>query len=75
MLAVEKRDGDVLPLFDTLGPGGVLYSVGGTSSLGNIVIDFLPGRDYAFECGFQDNEKAPPHNKLGMYGVIKVRQR
>ena len=75
VLAVEKRDGDVLPLFDTLGPNGVLYSVGGESSLGNMIVDFLPGREYMFECGFQDNPKAPPHNKMGMYGVIKVRNR
>ena len=75
LTAVDKRGGDVEALFDRTGAGAVLYSVGGTSSLGNLIIDFLPGREYYFECGFQDNEKSPEHFKLGMFGSIKVRKR
>lgn len=73
--AVDQRGGNVEALFDTKGPGAVLYSTAGTSPLGNLVIDFLPGREYAFECGFKDDDKSPEHYKLGMYGSIKVKKR
>jgi hypothetical protein len=75
LTAVDKRGGDVEPLFDRTGPAAVLYSLGGTSSLGNVVVDLLPGREYYFECGFQDTDKSPEHYKLGMYGSIKVKKR
>jgi hypothetical protein len=77
LIAVDKRGDDVEALFDRspAAAGAVLYSIGGTSALGNLLIDFLPGRQYYFECGFQDNEKSPEHYKLGMFGVIKVRKR
>jgi uncharacterized cupredoxin-like copper-binding protein len=75
VIALEKKKIDPLPLFDLMGPGGVLYSTAGNASLGNMVIDFLPGREYAFECTFQDDAKSPTHNMLGMYGSIKVKNR
>ncbi|HKY96900.1 MAG TPA: hypothetical protein VJL35_03520 [Gemmatimonadaceae bacterium] len=73
VVAVDKVDGDVFPLFEKNGGIGVLYSDAGKAPLGNLVIDFLPGRAYVLECGFQDDDKSPPHYKLGMYGSIKVR--
>ena len=73
IVAVDKVDGDVFPLFEKNGGLGVLHSDAGNPALGNLVIDFLPGREYVFECGFQDDDKSPPHYKLGMYGSIKVR--
>ena len=73
ILAVDKHDGDVQPLFEKNGGMGVLHSVPGTDALGNLVVDFLPGREYLVDCSFQDDEKSPPHYKLGMYGSIKVR--
>jgi hypothetical protein len=73
--AVDKRNGDVEALFDRSGAAAVVYSLGGDPSLGNVLIDFLPGREYYFECGFQDNDKSPEHYKLGMFGSIKVRNR
>jgi hypothetical protein len=68
--AVDKRGGDVFPLFEE--GIGVLHSRGGEPALATLDINFLPGREYLIECGFQDSEKAPPHYSLGMYGSIKV---
>jgi hypothetical protein len=75
IVAVDKRDGDVEPLFEPNGGVGVLHTVPGQSALGVLSIDFLPGREYLVDCGFQDDDKSPPHYKLGMYGSIKVRPR
>jgi hypothetical protein len=68
--AVDKRNGNVKPLFEN--HVGLLHSRGGETALGTLDIDFLPGREYLVECGFQDNDKAPPHFALGMTGSIKV---
>jgi hypothetical protein len=73
VVAIDKKDGDVEPLFEKNGGMGVLHSNAGTDALGRLVIDFLPGREYLVDCGFQDDDKSPPHYKLGMYGSIKVR--
>jgi hypothetical protein len=73
VLAVDKRDGDVGALFEKNGGIGVLHSTAGNSALGRIVVDFLPGREYLVDCSFSDDDKSPPHYKLGMYGSIKVR--
>jgi len=72
--AVEKRGGDVNALFDVTGPGAVLWAVPGSSPLGQLQIDFLPGREYLIECGFKDDDKSPEHYKLGMFGSIKVKK-
>jgi hypothetical protein len=73
LIAVDKHDGDVEPLFEKNGGLGVLHSPAGDPSLGLLEVDFLAGREYVIECGFQDDDKAPPHYKLGMYGSIRVR--
>lgn len=73
LIAVDKRKGDVRKLFDNA--QGVLHSHAGDTALGNLNINFLPGRQYYVECGFQDDDKAPPHFMLGMYGVIHVKGR
>lgn len=70
VVAVDKRKGDVEPLFEQ--GLGVLHSRAGEPALGHLDIDFLPGREYLIECGFQDDETSPPHYALGMYGSIKV---
>ena len=70
VLAVDKRKGNVFPLFEER--LGVLHSRGGEAALGRLDIDFLPGREYLIVCGFQDDDKSPPHYRLGMYGSIKV---
>lgn len=75
LIAVDKMDGDVAPLFDKHSDYGVLYSDAGKRSFGSLTIDFLPGREYVIECGFQDDDKALPHYKLGMYGSIKVQNK
>lgn len=51
---------------------GLLHAQAGTSSLGFITLNLLPGREYLIECEFQDSAKAPPHYELGMFGSIKV---
>jgi hypothetical protein len=73
LIAVDKRKGDVEALFED--GEGVLHSRTGETALGNLNINFLPGRQYYVECGFQDNDKSPPHFTLGMYGVIHVSER
>jgi hypothetical protein len=70
LMQVENADGDVLPLFDSL--IGVLHSYSRQSPVGALEVNLLPGREYAIECTFQDDEKAPPHVKLGMFGSIHV---
>ena len=72
VIAVDKKDGDVGELFDRNGGIGVLHAMPGQSALGVLSVDFLPGRDYMLDCSFSDDEKSPPHYKLGMYGSIHV---
>jgi len=69
----DKRGADVEDLFEVNGGMGVLHALPGNAALGNLSIDFLPGREYLIDCSFTDDEKSPPHYKLGMYGSIKVR--
>jgi hypothetical protein len=70
VMAVDKRKGDVQPLFER--HIGVLHSRGGETALGMLDINFLAGRDYIVECAFQDDDKSPPHFALGMQGSIHV---
>lgn len=51
---------------------GVLASSGGKAPIGLLRFDLLPGRDYAFLCGFSDSAGAPLHYELGMFGSIHV---
>jgi hypothetical protein len=67
---LDKAKGDVRPLFEN--HIGVLHSRGGETALGLLDIDFLAGREYLVECGFQDDDKSPPHYELGMTGSIRV---
>jgi hypothetical protein len=67
---VDKKGGDVEPFFEQ--NFGLLHSPGGTSPLGVLELQLLPGRDYVIECGFSDTDKSPPHYMLGMTGLIRV---
>jgi uncharacterized cupredoxin-like copper-binding protein len=69
----DKKGVDVDDLFEKNGGVGVLHAQAGNAALGALTIDFLPGREYMIDCSFSDDEKSPPHYKLGMYGSIKVR--
>lgn len=62
--------GNIDELID--GEYGVLHSMGGTSPLGALQVDLLPGRVYMIECGFKDDDTSPEHYKLGMFGTFKV---
>jgi hypothetical protein len=74
VIAYDKRKEDPRPLFD--GPGlGVLHSRGGETALGTLDFEFLPGREYLMDCGFQDDDKSPPHYMLGMYASVRVLRR
>jgi hypothetical protein len=67
---VDEAGGDIDPLIEN--HIAVLHGQGGTTPLGLLTIDLLPGREYMLECGFQDANGAPPHYKLGMTGSIRV---
>ena len=45
---------------------GVLHARTGTSPLGTLDFEVLPGREYLIVCTFQDTPKSPPHFALGM---------
>jgi hypothetical protein len=70
VLATAKAKGDVDALTDD--GIGVLHARGGESSLGQLNVEFLPGREYMIVCTFMDDDKSPPHYALGMYGSIRV---
>lgn len=67
---VEKANGNVDALFEQ--DLGLLNSRAGETSLGQLEIDMLPGREYVIVCFFQDTEKSKPHYELGMFGTIRV---
>lgn len=62
--------GNIEELLD--GDYGVLHSMGGTSPLGALQLDLLPGRVYLIECGYKNDDKSPEHYKLGMFATFKV---
>ena len=67
---VDKAGGDVEALFEQ--NLGLLHSPAGSSPVGLLRVDLLPGRTYMIECGFSDTPKAKPHYELGMFGSIRV---
>ena len=69
LLAAEKAGENVDSLFDK--GIGVLHVYGGEAPLGRLTFDVLPGREYLVACYFKDNDKAPEHYSLGMYGSFK----
>ena len=73
VVAVDKVDGDIDPLIDT--GLGLVWARTGETSLGRLEVNLLPGREYLIDCGFTDDDKSPPHYKLGMYGSIKTGSR
>lgn len=73
VLATDKAKGDVDALIED--GIGVLHARGGESSLGQLNVQFLPGREYMIVCTFMDDDKSPPHYTLGMYGSIRISAR
>jgi len=51
---------------------GVLHSPGGSSPVGLLEVDLLPGREYLIVCNFADTPTSPHHAELGMLGGITV---
>lgn len=51
---------------------GVLHSPGGSSPVGLLEVDLLPGREYLIICNFSDTPTSPRHLRLGMLGGITV---
>ena len=70
IIEVDKVDGDIDPFIES--GMGLLWARGGGESLARLEFEMLPGREYMIDCGFQDDDKSPPHYKLGMYGSIRV---
>ncbi len=69
--ATDEKGGDVDALFDQ--NLGLLHGYGGVSPAGMLDVELAPGREYVYECAFKDDEKAPEHFKLGMFGSFRVR--
>jgi hypothetical protein len=63
---VDAKDGDVGALFDQ--SFGLVHGFGGVTPAGMLEVDLVAGREYVYECGFQDDDKSPPHHRLGMFG-------
>ena len=70
LLAIEKAGGNSDSLFEA--GVGVLQAQPGKAPLGRLEVDMLPGREYMIVCLFANDDKSPPHYKLGMYGSIRV---
>ena len=71
MRALDEKGGDVMSLFDQA--LGILHGYGGVTPAGMLEVDFVAGREYVYECGFQDGDTSPPHHKLGMFGSFVVK--
>jgi S-formylglutathione hydrolase len=70
LLDVQKSAGNTDSMIDDA--IGVLHSPAGTSTLGLLDVDMLPGRDYTIICTLADDDKSRPHVMLGMQGTIRV---
>jgi plastocyanin len=70
-LETQKSGGNVKALIEDA--IGVLHSPAGTTPLGRLDLDMVPGRSYVIVCTLSDSAKAPPHVMLGMSGEIDVR--
>lgn len=70
LLDVQKKGGDPAPMIEDA--IGVLHSPAGTSPVGLLDMDMLPGRDYTIICTFANDDRSPPHVMLGMLGDIRV---
>ena len=64
LIDVMSKDGDIDALLD--GDMGVLHGQPGTTPLGTLDFEVLPGREYVIVCEFRDSAKSPPHFALGM---------
>jgi hypothetical protein len=67
--AAEKAGQDVGPMLDR--GIGVLHVYGGESPKGELSFEIEPGREYLIGCYFKDNDKAPEHYSLGMFGSMR----
>ena len=54
------------------GGASILIAGPGETSVGQVLLDLLPGRTYALVCTFEDAEGAPPHIALGMVSSFDV---
>jgi hypothetical protein len=70
MLDVQNSGGNVDPMIED--GIGVLHTPPGTSPLGILDVDMLPGREYTIICTLANDEKSPSHAMLGMQGSIHV---
>lgn len=64
LMETMQKGGDLDSLLD--GVVGILITPPGTTSVGALDVELLPGRTYAFACNFQDGKDKPPHATMGM---------
>ena len=70
VMEIGKSGGSPDSLID--GIVGILIASPGQRAAGNLMVNLLPGRTYAFVCNFQDAPDQPPHMALGMVGSVAV---
>ena len=51
---------------------GVLFAVGGASTMGRLEVILLPEREYVISCSLTNDDHAPTHLALGMFGSIRT---
>jgi hypothetical protein len=69
-IALMKKGGDDSGIVEEW--LGVLFAKPGAPAAGQLNVNFLPKRDYVISCGLADNDSAPPHLALGMFGRVRT---
>jgi hypothetical protein len=54
---------------------GVLFANPGESTTGRLHLNLLAGRDYLISCALTNDDKAPAHFTLGMFGLMRAAKR
>jgi hypothetical protein len=68
-LKAMKADGDFDGVEEWM---GVLFAVGGASTMGRLEVTLLPEREYVISCSLTNDDHPPTHLALGMFGSIRT---
>jgi hypothetical protein len=71
VMAIAAAGGDPGSLTD--GVVGILIAEPGTTSLGSLSAELVPGRTYMMICQFRDADSLPPHIAMGMQASFVAR--
>lgn len=52
---------------------GILIADPGTTAMGTLAVDLLPGRTYMMICNFRDADSLPPHIAMGMHASFTAK--